>query len=522
MCALKADITASALRWRKTALMKGIFMNEAYTLKDLFELFLSKIWFIIILMVLGAAAAYSISEFVLPLKYQSYTTMYVKNNTSKENIGANMNDINASKSLVTTYIAILQDDVVMEAVAEKLVEDYGADAVSKAFAVTDGKVSPSAIGNSVTMDSVNETEVMKIVAVTKNAEMSAAVCNTIAEIAPPFLIRVVGAGSVETIGAAKVNSAPVSPSITKNTAIGAIAGIFVAVLLVFLIDTLDNTIKDANAIGKEFDKAIIGQVYSYSNGKRKSKSGSDNERFTLLDKDVPFNIIEAYKAMRTNIVFSLSTSGKKVFAISSVNPADGKSTIAANNAIALSQAGHKILLIDGDMRKPVIHKMFKLKNNVGLSSAVSKIKKLDDCIQKKVTDNLDVMTSGPKPPNPSELLASEQMEKILSELTDKYDYIIIDTPPLNVVSDAMGLSKYVAGVILVLRYGSTTFDDLGNAMYKTELADMNILGFVFNCVQTKRRAGYYNYRYRYKSAYAYSYAGYGNETEKQTDAKKGE
>ena len=137
--------------------------------------------------------------------------------------------------------------------------------------------------------------------------------------------------------------------------------------------------------------------------------------------------------MRTNLIFSLSTSDKKIFAISSPNPSEGKSTTAANIAITLAQADNKVLLIDADMRKPVQHKIFQVKNKIGLSSVIGKMETPAKCIHKNVVKNLDLLPTGPKPPNPSELLASDQTAKILEELSGKYDYIIIDTPPVKKV-----------------------------------------------------------------------------------------
>lgn len=492
-------------------------MNKGYTIKDIFELMLSKLWLLLLLLVVGGAAAFSVSKFVMPLQYESYTSMYVKNNTAlTDKEGVNLSDLNASKSLVSTYIAVLQDDAVMESVGDVLLQNYEEKQLSKAFTVKTEEertfVTPASLRSCLTMAAVDETEVLKIKAITTDPELSAALCNTLAKIAPNFLIRVVGAGSVEAIGPAKANSNPVSPNIPKMTLIGALLGFLLAVGCVFLLDLFDNTIKDPEWLTEKYDRAIIGEIQSFQNGKEKKGkakkvAADDRSQNLLTSKDIPFYITEAYKAMRTNLSFSLSTSDTKVFVVSSANPGEGKSTTAANLAISLAQLDNKVLLIDADMRKPVQHKIFKLKNQVGLSSYIGKMSKLEESIRKSVITNLDVMPSGPKPPNPSELMASEQMADILHNLSEKYEYIILDTPPINVVSDAMGVSNSVAGMLLVLRYGATTIDDTDNAMKKIDLSDMNMLGFVMNYIQNKRHAGSY-YNYKYKSKY-YDYGGYG-------------
>lgn len=491
-------------------------MENEYTIKQLFQIFISKIWLIIILIIVGGGAAFGISKFMMPLEYQSYTSMYVRNNTATSETanGVNVNDLNASKSLVGTYIAILQDDAVMEKVGDALLQKYSADELSGIFTIKNenGKesISVGSIRNCITMAAVSDTEVLKITAVTTNAEISAALCNTIADISPEFLIRVVGAGSVEAIGEARINNSPVSPNILKNTILGAIGGLVISLLLAFALDFFDNTIKDTEVLSQKYKKAVIGEIQGFSspNGEKgKNKKSNSSKRATLLDNDIPFYITEAYKAMRTNVLFSLATTDKKIIAVSSSSPGEGKSTTAANLAISLSEMNHKVLLIDADMRKPVQHKNFNLKNKNGLSSAISKMDKLENCISKNVTDSLDVLTSGPKPPNPSELLASAQMKEFLEKLSETYDYIIVDTPPINVVSDVLGLSSSISGIVLVLNYGHTTFEDTDNVLNKLKLADINMLGFVLNNIDTKHHVGSY-YNYKYKSKY-YSYSGYG-------------
>jgi len=307
----------------------------------------------------------------------------------------------------------------------------------------------------------------------------------------------------------------------KNTMIGAVAGFMLIVLIIFLIDFFDNTIKDTDALGKKYNKAIIGDIQAFDDSKK--KRDADDVHLKLTDKDAPFHIIESYKSIRTNLSFALSTVEKKTFAVSSANPGEGKSTTSANIAIAIAQSGSHVLLIDADMRKSVQHKIFELVNKKGLSTAVSKMHTPDECIQKNVMENLDIMTAGPIPPNPSELLASEAMEQMLHTLSEQYDVILIDTPPVNVVTDAMELAKYISGIVLVVRYGRTTDEDVDNVFDRVKLANMNLLGFILNGVKSKH-AGYYSKygkgKYYYKKGYGYGY--YGARPELDTEEAKAE
>ncbi len=495
-------------------------MNNSYSIKDIISLLLSHIWLIIIITILGGGAAFGISKFVLPLEYSSHITMYVQSYTGISENADNVNNISNSKQLVNTYMEVLKDDAVMNAVGEKLKKQFDEETLSDNFKITDGKITPSSIRECLAISSVTDTSAVKVTATTKNAEVAAAICNDLTQVAPQYVEDAVGVGSINTIDTAKVYHTPVAPNTMKNTALGMAAAFMLIVMIIFVIDFFDNTIKETDSLGKKYNKAIIGEIQQFGDSKKRKKKDDEDEHIRLTDKDVPFYVVESYKSIRTNVTFALSTVERKIFAVSSANPGEGKSTTSANIAIAMAQGGNKVLLIDGDMRKSVQHKIFSLKNKKGLSTAVSKMQKLDDCIQKQVMENLDVMTSGPIPPNPSELLASENMTVILNELSEKYDCIIIDTSPVNVVTDAMELAKSISGIILVLRYGRTTDEDVDDVFKRVELANMNLLGFILNDVKSKR-AGYYSKynkgKYYYKKGYGYGYGYYGAKPEDSDD-----
>ena len=236
---------------------------------------------------------------------------------------------------------------------------------------------------------------------------------------------------------------------------------------------------------------------------RKKQNTAGKKRFTLFEENVPFQVTEAYKALRTNIVMSLATQRSKVFAVSSANAGEGKSTTAANLAIVFSQAGKKVLLVDADMRKPVQHRAFKFKNDKGLSTLLGGIDSFKQVLKSK-TPNLDVITSGPIPPNPSEMLASENMKILLEELVKYYDYIVIDTPPINVVTDTLTLGPNIGGIALVTRSGMATYDEVGRAASSIELANGKLLGVIVTAIDEDTatyKKGYYKKYYRRDYAY---------------------
>ncbi len=491
--------------------------EEVYTtisLKDVACLFLRKIWIIVGAAVFCGAVAFGGSKLLLSPQYSSHISMYVQSYTNvSEDTLNNQNNISNSKQLINTYIEVLKDDAVMRAVGAQLAEEFEVGVLSECFSMNGDLIVPASLKSCISITSVNDTSALTVTTTAKNAEVAAAICNILADVSPEFIKDAVGVGSISTIDTARVYENPIAPNHVKNTALGLMVGMVLAMAVIFLIDFFDNTVKDTDMLAQRFDKAIIGEVHSMNDNKKRSKEkGEEQEKhIRLTDDKVPFFVVESYKSIRTNITFALSTYEKKILAISSANPNEGKSTTAANIAIAAAQGGSRVLLIDADMRKSVQHKIFGLKNKKGLSSVISKQNKTEECIQRSVMQHLDVMTAGPTPPNPSELLSSEAAKSLFKELSAKYALIVVDLPPVRVVSDAMTISRDVSGMIMVVRYGKTTFDDLEDAKKRTELAQMNLLGYVLNDIENKSSAlGYYRKK-KYDYGYGYTSYGYGAE-----------
>lgn len=484
--------------------------DESIDLLELLKFFISKIWLAIILILIGGSVAFCFSKFKMPLKYQSSLSMYVKNSSKTITPGDSVNqgDLSVARSLVNTYIVVLQDDTVMEQVGDELIRKYTAEEISRYFPVSynennEAKVSNSAIRNSLSMSSVNSTEVLRVTAETTNPEISAALCNIIAEKAQTVLVRVVGAGSVEVIGPANISKNPSSPNIPKITIMGAMVGLMAAAGIVFLIYFFDNTIKSSEEVERKFGKPVLGEIQQFSSkGNKGKKSVSDGKYFVITENSVPFAIKEEYKSMRTNIIFALAALEKKIIVMSSANPSEGKSTTSANIAVSLSQTGKKVLLIDADLRKPVQHRIFEVNNKIGFSEIICNINNFEEAVHKNVVENLDLLTSGTKPPNPSELLGSARTSELLRNFAEIYDYVIVDTPPVNIVTDAVNIDSSICGMILVLRYAITTNDELSKAIKTIQLTDSNLLGMTINDVEHKHDSVYYN---KYKKSYYSSY-----------------
>lgn len=241
-----------------------------------------------------------------------------------------------------------------------------------------------------------------------------------------------------------------------------------------------------------------------STNKKGRRKKSAHKYFTLLDRELSFQATEAFKALRTNLMFSLSTKGRKAFAVTSAVQHEGKSTMTANLALTFAQMQARVLLIDADLRKPVQQKLFKLKNKDGLSTLLAGLSSFKEVVNEDIIPGLDVVTSGPIPPNPSEMLGSDNMKRLIEELSGYYDYVIIDTPPVNVVTDALTLSDSIAGMVLVAMSGVTNTESYKQAVEAIEFAKSNVLGAVITKVPINSGKGKYK-RYGY-GGYGYSYS----------------
>ena len=201
---------------------------------------------------------------------------------------------------------------------------------------------------------------------------------------------------------------------------------------------------------------------------------------------------ENYRVLRTNIQYSSIDKKIKRILITSAEQGEGKSTTVGNLALTFAQDEKKVLVIDCDLRKPSLHKKFRISNNVGLSDIILDKSKLPKALVRK-NEYLDILPAGKIPPNPSELLGSKALEDILNELEDIYDVIILDTPPVHAVTDAQVLSTKVDRVLLIVRAERTKKDSVMAAKESLEKVNANILGTVLNCAESNSRNKYYYY-----------------------------
>lgn len=221
------------------------------------------------------------------------------------------------------------------------------------------------------------------------------------------------------------------------------------------------------------------------------------ERAGIINERSLFSIKEAYKTLRTNITFSLSEKGCKIIGVTSAMDTEGKSINCLNLAISFGETGAKVLIIDCDLRKPNIAKLLNQKASPGISNVLVNLCSLEDALQATPYKGLEAILSGDIPPNASELLGSDKMEEVFEELSKRYDYIFVDTPPVNIVSDTTILSRHMAGIIVVVKQGESEKADVTSAIEQLKFVKAKILGFVLNGVPTEKHGKYYRQYYEY-------------------------
>jgi len=308
------------------------------------------------------------------------------------------------------------------------------------------------------------------------------------------------ASNIQVIDQAELPTIPYKPNKQLNLLLAAVVGLFLGVGLAFFFEYLDNTVKTSEDVEQLIRLPSFGMVPEISYERRRRLESGTSYPVELVTFGHPKSMLsEAYRNIRTSILLSFSEKPPKKIAISSPNPAEGKTTTVINTAIALSQTGAKVLIIDTDFRRPRIHQIFNNEENgIGLSNFLSGHGELESIIKKTEIPNLYYIPSGPIPPNPSELIGSNLFKSMMESLGERFDHLVLDSPPVLGFADAIILSTAVDGIILVVLSGKTPRDTLQRAKEILYQVNAKILGVVINRVDIQRSEyGYYYYRHHY-------------------------
>ncbi len=296
---------------------------------------------------------------------------------------------------------------------------------------------------------------------------------------------------------------PIKPQTMKNTLLATVVGLMLGVGVVFLIESLDDTLKSPEEITQQLGLPVLGMIPTYQ---------ADTTKLVTVQEPLS-PISEAFRSLRTNLQFTAVDKPLRSVLVTSPSPEDGKSTVAANLGATIAQAGRRVLMVDADLRRPAMHKEFRIPNRNGFTALFTPGSTgLDGNVRNTEIPNLKVIPSGDIPPNPSELLGSDKMTKILEQTYIQSDFIVVDSPPLLLVTDAAVLAPKVDGVLLVIKPGVSKLQACKQAVKQLKMVGANILGIILNDVN--------GYRTRYHYGYYHKHNYYSKQKEPKSATKK--
>ena len=446
---------------------------EELNINEIIKYFVKKAWVIgsITILVVLVGLVYSIG--IKKPMYKSTTSVILASNQT-----ITQSDLTLYQKLINTYTQIVTSKNVLNDTISDLNLSYDYDKLK-------AKVSVNA---------VTDTEIINISVVNEDAQMAKNISDTIAKNFKEEVVDIYNLTNVSILDKAEVSNKPYNYNIIKEAIIYWIVGLILGFLIVFIVYYFDRNIKTKEEVEERIKLPIMGSVRDCA----KDVKNIANKDKILLSDHPKAGFVEDVKTIRTNLDFSsLDKKVKKILVTSSI-PGEGKSFISSNLAVSFAQNNKKVLLMDCDLRKGVVHKKFNIKN-VGLSNLIARndLDNISSYINPTQIDGLDVMTRGIVPPNPSELLNSNIFESVLKLLEPFYDIIILDGTPITNLPDSLVVSRYADKTLIVSTIGYTPIDLLENTKKSLENVNANLAGVIVNKVPVSR-GGYYYSAYKYE------------------------
>lgn len=502
-------------------------------------------WLIALVAIIGGAASYYTTS-QMPQIYQASARVMVGESFQKVN--PTIGDINTGSYLAETYVQLVQTSVVLRGVIEQLGLSLSVDSLR-------GRVSASAVERTQFIDvRATDTDPKRAAAIanavaeqlillgpaTSNEDLAARrdfISNQITELESKIekseaeitqledqvkattsvreatekraeidrlrsqiaqyqqnytqfinFLNPASQNRISLLEPAEVPARPFSPNLVLNVALAVIIGIILATAVAFLIEYFDDTLKTNDDIARVLNASTLGEIGSLKNKGDKLIAAAEPRSQNA----------EAYRMLRTNISFSSVDKPIRIILTTSASPGEGKSVTAANLAVTMAQAGYRTVVLDCDLRKPTQHKIFNVSNDVGLTNSLLAHSNLQNFLRPTRVENLRILTSGPLPPNPAELLGSRSMTELLEIIARDSDMIVLDSPPMLAVTDAAVLARISDGVLLIVDSGKTKRESGLRAKEALEATGARLLGVVIN--RMPARGGYYSYNSKYYSS----------------------
>ncbi|WP_395308251.1 polysaccharide biosynthesis tyrosine autokinase [Mycobacterium sp. AMU20-3851] len=453
-------------------------------LQDFFKLLRTR-WMIVCVTLLVTLLAAIVSTLLTTPLYQASTRLFVS-----ASAGATLSETyqgnRFSQERVISYTQLLEG----QSVAQRTIDKLGLD------------MSASELANNVEATAKRDTVLISVQVLDPSPVQARDIANTLSDefVAMVRELETPEDGSspdsrVVVEQRASIPESPVVPKTARTIGIGIVLGLVLGVGLAIGRDLLDNTVKEKNELEAITGTGVVGTIPLDKERRKHPAISFDSDNSSIA---------EAFRKLRTNLQFLAVDNPPRVIVVTSSVPSEGKSTTAINIALALAEAENNVVLVDGDMRRPSLHKYLDLVAPVGFSTVLSGQTTLEDALQPTRFNGLTVLTAGTIPPNPSELLGSQATKKLLAELRGKFDYVIVDSTPLLAVTDAAILAASSDGVLVMARFGSTKREQLTHAVDSLSGVGAPLLGAVFT--MTPLRGG---------SAYGYTYSYYGEDSDRK-------
>ncbi len=444
---------------------------EEINLKELFDYFIDKIKYIIIATLVCCLIGGIYTKFLTVPMYKSSTTVILGSN--QEGTGITQSDISINNNLVSTYAEIITSRRVLEQVQKELNESY----------------TYKELASEISVSSINNTQIIKITVEDNNALNAKIIANLVAKVFTVEVPELYNLDNVHILDVAIEEDEPYNINVAKSSIIGGLLGLVLSSGIFFVIYYFDRTAKSVEQVEEVLQMPILGSVEETKNLKEE-----------LVVATNPKEIIsEQIRTIRTNLQFTSADEKIKTILITSSIPSEGKSFISSNLATAFAQNNKKVLIVDCDMRKGRVNKIFKISNRIGLSNLLAykedDEENLEDYVFKTKIDNLYVIPRGKIPPNPSELLNSQKTAKLISLLSEIFDYIIFDGPPVNGLSDSLIMSDFVDRTIVVTSLNSAPIELLESTKKMLTNVNAKVAGVIVNKVPRRKSSGksYYYY-----------------------------
>ena len=425
---------------------------------------------LVLVLAVGGVAIYE-TQFKKPI-YQAKTTVVIANSDEKANSTTTLNDVNMSQKLTTTYSEIAKSELVLGQVVDNLGLDTSVKDLSK----------------NVSVKPVDDTAILSITVKDLDAEKSAVIANEIANVFTEEITKIYKLDNVSQLSTAATPESPANNTLTRDLILAAAISILVVAGFAFLRFYLDDSVKHSDDIEKTIGLPVTGKI---SKNDVKGKKGESE----LVAEKYPKAIVsENIKSLRTNLQFTAVDKNLKTILVTSTNASEGKSFVSSNLAISFAQADNKVLLVDCDLRKGRVHRLFDVPNTEGLSNLLTDdLRDYERYLRQTTVKNLSVITCGTYPPNPSELLASQKNKRLINNLRHHFDIVIFDGAPIGGLADSVILSSFMDETIIVTKDGATAKGDLLATKDALNKVDAKIAGVVLNMVNRRKSSKYYYY-----------------------------